>query len=250
MRLWILSDLHLETIPFPSQFKPQAGDFDVLVLAGDVWEGDTIRGMRVARRLAGDRPVVFVMGNHDHWCGEIEENLFVARAAARAEGVVLLDRESATIEGVRFLGCTLWSDYALGGHVDERASTGEQVDVAHSGGNHLLTVKDAKRLHRVDRRWLEGELGSACQAPTVVVTHHAPCAECVPPKALGGWWAGNSASDLSALTDAGNVSLWVHGHVHRRNDIVRPGGTRVVCNPAGPKFSTPGFDEGWVVELS
>lgn len=250
MRIWALSDLHLETIPFPDAFRPSPPPFDVLVLAGDVWEGDSIRGMRVARRLAGDRDVVFVMGNHDHWNGEIEENVALARAAAREQGVVLLERDVATIGGVRFLGCTLWSDYALGGEVDEMAATAEQVDVAHEGGTHLLTVADAKRLHARDRRWLEGELGREWTQPTVVVTHHAPCRECVPPKSIGRWWAGNSASDLSALTDAGNVALWIHGHVHRRNDLARPGGTRIVCNPAGPKFSSPRFDEDLVLEIS
>ncbi len=35
-RLWILSDLHLETLPYPENFRPDPPAFDVLVATGDV----------------------------------------------------------------------------------------------------------------------------------------------------------------------------------------------------------------------
>lgn len=249
MRLWVLSDLHLETIPFPDRFAPPRPDFDVLVAAGDMFEGDPPRAMRTVRRLAGDSEAVFVMGNHEHWCGEVDGNVEVARAAASAEGVRLLDRDEARIGGVRFLGCTLWSDFRLGGDLDPSTPTGEQVEAEHDGGSHLITIGDTRRLHARDLAWLESRLGEPVGGTTVVVTHHAPSPHCLPPKALGNWWAGISASDLTRLTDASAAALWAHGHVHRRVDLLRPGGTRIVCNPAGPGFASPGFDEGFVVEI-
>ena len=85
--------------------------------------------------------------------------------------------------------------------------------------------------------------------PVVVVTHYAPHPCCLPPATRTGWVAGNSASDLSYLTDAGLAALWVHGHVHHSIDLVRPGGTRIVCNPAGPGFSNPDFQDELVVEV-
>ena len=42
-RLWILSDLHLEAMPYPERFQPAPRPFDVLVAAGDVWEGSVRR---------------------------------------------------------------------------------------------------------------------------------------------------------------------------------------------------------------
>lgn len=65
-KLWILSDLHLETLPYPDNFRPEPPAFGVLVAAGDIWESDPGRGFALLRRLAGDKPVVFVMGNHEH----------------------------------------------------------------------------------------------------------------------------------------------------------------------------------------
>jgi Icc-related predicted phosphoesterase len=86
--------------------------------------------------------------------------------------------------------------------------------------------------------------------PLVVVTHHAPLPDCLTPAMRGAWKAGNSASDLSHLTDSGKAALWVHGHIHASKDITRPGGTRILCNPAGPRFFNPAFDEGLVVAVS
>ncbi len=49
-KLWILSDLHLEAVAFPQAFKPAPPDFDVLIVAGDVCEGDSDTALRVVRR--------------------------------------------------------------------------------------------------------------------------------------------------------------------------------------------------------
>jgi Icc-related predicted phosphoesterase len=83
----------------------------------------------------------------------------------------------------------------------------------------------------------------------VVVTHHAPHPACLPPAHPSGWLAGNSASDLSDLTDAGTAVLWVHGHIHEAVDMIRPGGTRIVCNPAGSGFTNAAFRSDWVIEI-
>jgi Icc-related predicted phosphoesterase len=82
--------------------------------------------------------------------------------------------------------------------------------------------------------------------PRVVVTHHAPHPLCLPAAHRSGWPAGNAASDLSALTDSGRIALWVHSHVHRSIDLVRPGGTRIVCNPAGPGCANGEFRDDLV----
>ena len=41
VRLWVLSDLHLETALFPDAYDPPRPAFDVLVAAGDIWDHDT-----------------------------------------------------------------------------------------------------------------------------------------------------------------------------------------------------------------
>lgn len=55
-RLWILSDLHLEVFLDPDAFRPEPPDCDVLVVAGDVWQGQVARALAVVQRLAGVSP--------------------------------------------------------------------------------------------------------------------------------------------------------------------------------------------------
>lgn len=250
-KLWILSDLHLESVSYPEEFRPKQPDFDILAVAGDIWEGDVLRGYRFMRQLAGTKPIVFVLGNHEHWNGETEENLKMAKLLANEYGITLLDSDMATIAGCQFIGTTLWTDYRLApADTDPSAETGEQIDVAHDGGSHLITVEDVRRLHAKARGELEKLLANAKAGnPIVALTHHAPHAECLPPEHRNTWGAGNSASDLSHMTDSGQVALWIHGHIHNSIDLVRPRGTRILCNPAGPMFCNAGFNETLVVEV-
>jgi Icc-related predicted phosphoesterase len=56
-------------------------------------------------------------------------------------------------------------------------------------------------------------------------------------------------SDQSALIEAHQPALWVHGHVHNSSDY-RVRRTRVVCNPHGYGTENPDFDGALVVEVS
>ncbi len=66
MRLFVLSDLHLERRPLSEVHTP-AGRYDVLVCAGDIWEGEPRKALRALARLACGRPIVVVPGNHDRY---------------------------------------------------------------------------------------------------------------------------------------------------------------------------------------
>jgi len=249
-----MSDLHLETFRFPGAFRPARPDFDILVAAGDVWEANCRAAFLTLAQLAAGKPIVFVMGNHEHWIlqsGVMHETLAKAKTLARKFGVTLLDGEGATIDGCRFAGATLWSDYRLAGSTaDPAAITGERIVIADEAGVRAITVADSAKLHGADRARLEALIQTEESAlPLVVVTHHAPHPECLPKSLLGTLHAGNCASDLSHLTDSGRVALWVHGHVHQSIDMVRPSGTRILCNPAGAGFANPDFNESLVIEV-
>jgi predicted phosphohydrolase len=112
-RLWVISDLHQELARFP--WAPRRPEFDVLVVAGDVYEGDIARAIGWVADLAGGKPAVFVPGNHEFWHGTVEAVLAKGREAAAARGVTLLDGTGLVeIDGVAFAGGTLWTDQALG----------------------------------------------------------------------------------------------------------------------------------------
>ena len=252
-RLWVLSDLHLEAVRYPDAFRPVRPTFDVLVVAGDIWEGDIAQGLRVMADLAAGKPAVFVMGNSEYWNEELHEGLAVAEGLAKHLGITLLESNTVHLVGVRFVGATLWVDGRLSGlDASPDAPTGDVIDVVHAGSvRRMMTVGDAITLHQKTGQALDRILamprGSLGQK-VVVVTHHAPHPLCLPPEIRGTQEAGVFASDLSGLIEDRRPDLWVHGHIHRRSDITHAG-TRIICNAAGPGFTNPDFQEDWVVEV-
>jgi 3',5'-cyclic AMP phosphodiesterase CpdA len=171
-RLWIMSDLHLEAVAFPEAFKPAPPDFDVLVVAGDVCEGDTDGALRKVRNLANDKPVVFVLGNHEFWGRDVARERRAARRAAERHGVMLLDDSVAHVAGLRFVGGTLWADGALAGDAARPAlPTGERIRVGSS--ERPITGADEVLLHQQTSRLIR-KATSEDGPPLVVVTHHAP----------------------------------------------------------------------------
>lgn len=123
MRLHVLSDLHFG---FGAMERPPI-DADVVVLAGDVARPREA----VAWAMGFGRPVLYVLGNHEVYGSSIEGARREARALCRGSRVHLLDDDEIVIDGVRFLGTTLWTDFRLFG--DEAANA-----QARARGQRLL----------------------------------------------------------------------------------------------------------------
>lgn len=257
MRLRVFSDLHLEF----SDFRPPAVDADAIVLAGDIAPG--CAAFSWAAHHFGGRPVVFVAGNHEFYGRELHRHLGAMRRSARRHEVHFLERDERIIGGVRFLGCTLWTDFEVFGverrdwavgaarlamndycqirTVDDRRARPPQP-------NRALQPEDTLELHRVSVAWLSSRLRVPFDGPTVVVTHHAPHPDSLRPSRD---WDPLQAAYASVLTPLmGTAALWVHGHVHASSDYVL-NGTRVVCNPRGyvPYAPNIEFDPQRIVEV-
>lgn len=112
MKLLVLSDLHVEFAPFvPDAEASQAAD--VIVLAGDIHKG--VQGMDWARKTFPNKKIIYVAGNHEFYGQHWDKLLDRLRTQARVHGVHFLENETVTIEGIRFLGATLWTDFELFG---------------------------------------------------------------------------------------------------------------------------------------
>ncbi len=239
MNLQLASDLHLEHLAarFPGEtlIRPAAAA-DLLVLAGD------IAPTTDAVRLFADWPVpvVYVPGNHEFFDADWQATRRALRRAAEGTRVVVLDSDAWVWRGVRFLGCTLWTDYGLEPDVPQadqmRRCAGRirdhaviRVDDAWFTPSHALAE------HRRNRAWLQAQLEQPFDGPTVVVSHHAPSARSIHPRFSGHASNPAFASRLDALVARADV--WLHGHVHDSFDyrIADAGGRccRVVANPRG-----------------
>lgn len=254
MRLLILSDLHIDA--WPMSRDKFACDFDVVVLAGDIHKG--VESVEWSRWAFPDKPVVLVAGNHEFYEGEWNSTLQEMRDKAQFLGIHFLENDSVEIDGIRFLGCSLWTDFMLHG---EKHRSDSMLDAEENLNDYKLIQLDGESGnrfepgHTIDRHqqslsWLQDQLAMGEPAKTVVVTHHAPLGESIPTYYLGHKLSPAFASHLPHLM--GRSKLWIHGHVHESVDIME-GGTRVVCNPRGyarhGRNENERFDPGFVVEL-
>lgn len=256
MKLWIMSDLHLEFPEFA--WRPErVPDHDVLVLAGDI-HVPAVRAIEFAETLT-DRPVMLIAGNHEFYGHDFTGTIKAARErAAASPNVVFLEDDIVEIGHVRFLGCTLWTDFALHGQ-DWRFGTIRACEkgmndykrikrVSSSGQKRRIRPEHTLARHRVSRSWLEQELSVPFAGRTVVVTHHAPLIDGLAPQHRTNELAAAYASDLSQLIEAKQPDLWIHGHTHLHLDW-RHGPTRVVSNARGYGKQNAWFDPGFVVDI-
>jgi hypothetical protein len=196
-----------------------------------------------------------------------------AAQQAQVPPVHWLDCARVVIDGVRFLGCTLWTDFALTidtpeGRLSEpergMAAASVMADYRTIGWlddgpgcatalERRLVPHDTLRMHREQRAWLERSLAEPFDGETVVVTHHGPQRGSLAPRFAADWVSTGYLSELPGHFFA-VPSLWVHGHTHTSRDY-RVGRCRVLCNPRGYQLrgaawpENLAFDPGLVVTL-
>ena len=233
MKLHVLSDLHLT---FDAFERPQT-DADVVVLAGDIARPREA----VAWAMEFAQPVLYVAGNHEFYGGSIEGTLAELKRLCEGTHVHLLDDSELVLEGVRFLGTTLWTDFGLFGAGERKAAATAEATRFLRDFSRIrrsesaiapFTPEDAAALFDRHARWLETKLTEAYDGPTVVITHHAPSPGSIHPRFLDSLLNACFVSDLERLAGAGLAQLWIHGHTHDSFDY-ELNGTRIVCNPRG-----------------
>ena len=273
MKLQLLSDLHLETQPgFEPEIAPGA---DVLVLAGDI--GSYQQGSLLSDEYFGlERfsplpqhggwpvPVLYVPGNHEYDMLDFDEAALRLRHCCDRLGIAWLERQSLVLDGVRFVGTTLWSDYdALA--IDEGSEDMTRIltlrEKSFRAANYYLSTTGGTR-HGAPflaepmrdealacQQWLRAALAQPFAGPTVVVTHFAPSLRSADPRY--GVTPG-TAGFCNALDELlPHADLWLHGHLHCASDYTATGRhedgspwqCRVLANPLG--YASKGEQAGF-----
>ncbi|MEJ8814270.1 metallophosphoesterase [Variovorax ureilyticus] len=276
MKLLVLSDIHAE---FEAFEVPKGLDYDVAILAGDIVAPGRVAApwMRGSAGF-GNKPIVQIAGNHEYYESVLEREEAEMRRQAKEQGVYFLNCDELTLEGVRFLGCTLWTDFRL--RIDDPGFAGQPVRLlsdryrsmtecsryladysairvedpttSNSRGSRRLVPIDTLQIHRRHRSWLRRKLAEPFKGSTVVVTHHAPHRKSLAPRYAEDWSSGGFVNEM--LPEFFEVPvLWVHGHAHDSFDY-QIGNCRVVSNPRGymnwhGEFENARFNPGLVVEI-
>lgn len=252
MKIWLFSDLHLE---YADLRQPMAiPDADVCVVAGDLCRAPANGVFWLAKNVAHAMPCIYVAGNHEHYRGSIKEGLEDGLSAAEGfPDVHFLENGSVVIDGVRFVGATLWTDYRIEGHPEvamhharERMNDYKQIAKQRNPWERFVP-ETAFRMHQDSRRFIDTAL-KADRIATVVVTHHLPHAKSIPSRFKGDLLNAAYASDLTETIESAHPTLWVHGHTHDSCDYT-VGDTRIVCNPCGYDDENTAFDPALVVSV-
>lgn len=259
MRLWIQSDLHLESTR--GWDLPAVGDrpdFDVLVIAGDLIPRAERGVAWLLDRVAGH--VVFVCGNHEFYGCDIDRTVEKARALAAGTNVIILQNDTVQIGDVTFIGATFWTDFNLFGDPGRAMVAAAEVMNDYRKirvGRYVYRLRPSHTLqrHQQSRQFIADELRKPKTGTRVVVTHMAPHPSAISPAFYEDITSAAYASDCSDMMAMG-VDVWIHGHTHATYDRMIAG-TRLVTNqkgygpwPPGERtWDNPEFDPNFVIRI-
>jgi hypothetical protein len=176
------------------------------------------------------------------------------RRETEGSNIYLLENSAIQLGGFTFLGCTLWTDFAVGHDPYKAMAKAEKLvndyRLIHlAAPNRPLRARGTVEIHRESVAWLKREMARQDPARTIVVTHHGPSPRSEAPGYANGLLSPSFISDLSIPVEQSRIPLWIHGHTHFNADY-RLGETRVLTNQRGyPQGTSVGFDPGMVIEV-
>lgn len=239
MKIDVMSDVHLE---FGFYEPVNENNADVLVLAGDICVlGELVKDIPDNRikdffEMASHnyKDVVHVMGNHEHYHGDILNATTIFKDKfSMFENIHLLDNSSIAIGDTTFIGGTLWTNfdhdpYAMNS-IKRMMNDYKCIDY----DSKLFTPDQSVILHHKTMEYFKSMVHGFHKV--VVVTHHSPSFKNISENFMQMTKVLNLAyhSDLDAfILGSPSIKAWISGHTHDPFDHYL-GDTRLVCNPRG-----------------
>lgn len=248
MKIQIISDLHQEFGISDLSFE----NADLVILAGDINLGT--KGIEWIKKYIPNKPVIYILGNHEYYKGTYPNTLHKIISASNDSNVTVLENNRVEINGIRFHGATLWTDFSLFGNPVEygmicQSKMNDYKLIRRDPSYSKLRSIDSFKIHQISRAWLEESLEESKEYKNVVITHHAPSIKSVPEFYKNDPVTAAYASDLEALITKYNPPYWIHGHIHTPINY-KVGKTEIICNPHGyinEKYN--GYDRELIIEI-
>lgn len=256
MKIKVWSDLHLEfrRYLFDHIHLEHPDDKETtLCLSGDISTGRTARPF-ILEMCKHFKYVLLICGNHEYYhndfhrvnkgWADFEEN-------EAPDNFHFLYNDWRVLDGVRFLGTTMWTGFNDGNPITMNYAEKQMNDYEDIRVNDkVITPQFIKDEHDKSIQFLLKKFNELHAGPTVVMTHHSPGNEVKRrgrQEHLGPFYF---ADIEKMIGDYDCVKLWTHGHIHENWDYLI-NNTRVVCNPYGywGYATNPNFDRGFLVEV-
>jgi len=257
MRIKIFSDLHLEfrNNLFDHIHEPHPDDgITTLCLSGDISTGMGAREF-VEEMCKHFKHVLMICGNHEYYHNDflkVNEDWKKYEETEAPKNFHFLYNDWRILDGVRFLGATMWTSFGDGEPMHMATAHRIMADYQEIRCNgERITPHFILREHDKAMDFLVAKFDEPFEGKTVVMSHHSPGNEL---KRKGhrmdraGVCYFADIEELVGYHDC--VDLWTHGHTHRNWDYMI-NNTRVICNPYGYwGYSTNAdFDRSLIVEI-
>jgi predicted phosphodiesterase len=260
MKVALISDVHLE---FGNCYFENTENAEVLILGGDILISQELHDFvepinELEKRLLGKRGesviiyrnflkrcseqfkhVIYIAGNHEFYHGKYPAGMDYIRAElVKYTNIKFLENETLDIDGVSFIGCTLWTDLNKGDPTTVAFIGGALNDYRQIRRNDLSYRKfmpeDTLELHKKSLKYISDTISNDPNKKYVVVGHHAPSKLSTKPQYQKDFHMnGGYSSDLTEfINNHPQIVVWTHGHTHDVFDYM-VGSTRIVCNPRG-----------------
>lgn len=239
MKIYVASDLHKE---FGVRYTYPNQRADVCVLAGDINAG--VSSVETAKRYQDEIgiPIILIAGNHEFYRGDFDRTLANIRAeASKHQHIHFLENEEVEFNGVRFLGCTLWTNFGLYGRARRKQAMLDAETYINdfrliTYGDRWVTPADMMARFGKSYMWLRRQLAEPYVGKTVVLTHFAPHPAAIHERYKvgdGDMLTPYFTPNCRRLFQQFKIDLWIYGHTHNSVDTIVENGTRLVSNQGG-----------------
>jgi len=243
MKIQLKSDLHNEYTwgterslmdPFNPDDRYINPEADIIVLAGDITTRANLDSIKHVYGNCG-KPVLYVPGNHEYYGTDFKEMQELLDYEFKDEDIYVLNPGSIIIEGILFVGATLWTDLKKDYTTENMASTWSEFVGERYGTIGGYTPEDWTTEHNTNKNFINHCLKESSLydvRKTVVISHYLPSNESVPLRFKGDSYNPFFVNPGLLENMENPPDLWLHGHTHDSCDYII-GKTRVVCNPYG-----------------
>ena len=234
MKIQFCSDLHMEVWKHAFPEITYDDEADVIIFAGDISNNETQAVSYMAELVKKGHTVMYVPGNHEYYRHDYKEQYEALKKACEDAGVIFLEMEYVDIDGVRFIGATLWTDYRAN---PQDTTITKMIAKRNMMDHYVITIDgekftpdDCERLNDMAKEFLRHNIDP--EQKTIVVTHHAPTLHAVAPRFKGDALNPAFVNDWSEFVYDLNAEAWIFGHTHHDIDVTI-GNTRVVSSQLG-----------------
>ena len=233
MKIQILSDQHID---FKQNFSycmnrmiPRC---ETLIIAGDICPHDIYEHERFIHEkiLPNWKNTIIIPGNHEFWGNSSDDEFFGSKKKVWTKDgntCTYMNNDVVEIDGVTFIGTTLWS--YIGGDKHFQIQNG-MGDYTYIQGNTV----DKNNQRFLDNCEFLTNAVKDLDKKAVVITHHVPSFNLINDQYRGHSLNEAFAADMDTfiMMYGHKISHWIHGHSHDEIDRVFDG-IRFIRNPMG-----------------